>query len=88
MFDSIGDCFDRHAAVITRGKPYAVAWAEFQECRDVAQLINGIAGVYATDPAYVTKLRRLISMPEVKSAITAQQALGPSTADPSVRAVE
>ena len=68
-FNDLAECFDVHARLITGGKPYAGAWAQYQRDHDVLALIAGIAPHYATDPSYAAKLRGIISMGAVRTAI-------------------
>jgi flagellar protein FlgJ len=68
-FDNLADCFEKHAALITSGSPYAAAWARYQASRNLVDLINGIAPVYATDPGYAGKVARILSMDEVQAAL-------------------
>lgn len=69
VFDSLDACFEKHAALITQGRPYAAAWGAYQQNRNVSQLINGLAGVYATDPNYAAKLKQIASMPEIQAML-------------------
>lgn len=62
-------CFDKHAQLITEGKPYRQAWDEFLTNGDPMQLIDNIAKVYATDPEYASKLKAVLVLPEVEKAL-------------------
>jgi flagellum-specific peptidoglycan hydrolase FlgJ len=57
-YDSLADCFTDHARLITQGEPYAAAWGRYlgSDPKDLDTLIRGICPVYATDPAYTTKI--------------------------------
>jgi len=68
-FEDLAGCFEKHAELITSGAPYAAAWAQYQASRNLVDLINGIAPVYATDPAYAGKVARILSMDEVQAAL-------------------
>jgi flagellar protein FlgJ len=68
-FEDLSCCFDYHARLITGGKPYSQAWAEYRQTHDVLALIAGIAPHYATDPSYAAKLRGIISMGAVRTTI-------------------
>jgi flagellum-specific peptidoglycan hydrolase FlgJ len=68
-FDSLRECFEKHAWLITCGTPYARAWANFAASKDLVSLINEVASVYATDPGYAGKLREIISMHDVQAAL-------------------
>lgn len=68
-FDSLQACFEKHARLIKCGAPYARAWAHYCASKDLVTLVDEIARVYATDPGYAGKLREIISMREVQSAL-------------------
>jgi flagellum-specific peptidoglycan hydrolase FlgJ len=68
-FRALADCFERHAQLITGGKPYAAAWAQYQASHDLPAFITQMAPVYATDPNYADKLRSILSMAQVQSAL-------------------
>ena len=68
-FDSIADCFEYHARLITEGKSYAKAWASYLGSRDLQALIADLATIYATDPAYADKLRSILAMAQVETAL-------------------
>lgn len=77
-YDSLAEAFSDHAGIITRGRPYARAWAQYQLDRDVEALARGIAGVYATDPSYAEKVLSFVRHPEVRLAVS--DARGPRVA--------
>ncbi len=56
-YDSLADSARDYAWLITHGLPYCAAWSRYQLDGDVMELIGGIAGAYATSPAYA----RLVS---------------------------
>jgi flagellar protein FlgJ len=68
-FDSIADCFEYHARLITEGKSYTKAWANYLGSRDLQGLIADLAPIYATDPAYADKLRSILAMAQVQTAL-------------------
>jgi len=68
VYDSLADCFIAHAKLL-EGGPYRNAWQRFQSDRDLDAYIRGIAGVYATDPAYANKILTLAHGPHVTEAI-------------------
>lgn len=70
-FPSLTACFDRHAQLITTGKPYAVPWSRYLVTGNKAELIEFVARIYATDPAYWAKLKAIGNMPDVIDAIDA-----------------
>jgi len=71
VFPTLQACFDRHASLITTGKPYAAAWAQYQKDGDIRMLVQRVAHSYATDPLYGTKILRILQMAEVRAALTA-----------------
>lgn len=68
-FDSITECFEYHARLITEGKSYAQAWANYLGSRDLQALIADVAPIYATDPAYADKLRSILSMTQLQAIL-------------------
>ena len=75
-FDSIAECFDYHARLITEGKSYAKAWTNYMGSRDLQALISDLAPIYATDPAYADKLRSILSMPQVQAVLALARGKG------------
>jgi len=69
-FDSLANCFVKHAKLITDGKPYARAWAAFRLLHhDPEQLARDIAPIYATDPDYADKIVSLMNSHRVQIAL-------------------
>jgi flagellar protein FlgJ len=68
-FDSLAACFECHARLITEGKSYTKAWANYLGSRDLQGLIADLAPIYATDPAYADKLRSILAMAQVQTAL-------------------
>jgi flagellar protein FlgJ len=68
-FPSIESCFEKHAALFTTGAAYAAVWAEYLKTRDTQTLIRQVAPIYATDPAYASKLLQVIAMQEVSTCL-------------------
>jgi peptidoglycan hydrolase FlgJ len=68
-FPCLEACFHKHADLLTGGKPYRSAWAQYLKTKDLQTLICQIAPIYATDPNYSKLLSQLIVMPEVKAAL-------------------
>lgn len=52
-FDSLDDAFDQHGQLLATGAPYANARTHLDDANAFA---NALTGVYATDPAYGSKL--------------------------------
>jgi flagellum-specific peptidoglycan hydrolase FlgJ len=68
-FPTLDACFAKHASLLSSGKPYSQAWAEYRTTHNLQAFICQIAHVYATDPNYANLLLRIIAMPEVKNAV-------------------
>jgi len=69
-FPSLAECFKKHAELICTAKPYASAWTEYKNTRNVIGLIKGVATVYATETEYSKRLLAVGSMSSVKLAIS------------------
>ena len=69
-FPSLDACFEKHAWLLTEGKPYQLAWAEYLQSSNLEALVADIARVYSTAPDYASLLLCIISMPEVVEALT------------------
>lgn len=72
-YDSLEESCRDYAWLITEGTPYRKAWRKFCQDGRLADLISGIAGVYATDPKYAQLLLQVAEQPNVKSAIYAHR---------------
>lgn len=68
-YDSLEDCFRDHGRLLTTRPIYATAWERYQKDGDVERLVYGIAARYATDPAYASKVLRIMRDPDVTTAI-------------------
>ena len=68
-FPTLAACFEKHADLITTGEHYIAAWTRYQASRNLVDLINGIAPIYASDPGYAGKLCRILSMDETQAAL-------------------
>jgi flagellum-specific peptidoglycan hydrolase FlgJ len=69
-FPTLGACFEKHASLISQGRPYADAWARYMQMQDLQGLIHGIAPVYSTSPQYAQSLLQLIEMEAIRDAIS------------------
>lgn len=69
IYPTLADCFADHARLLTGKKPYAKAWTQYREDKDLGALILGVASVYATDPGYAATLFRLLAMSMVQMAL-------------------
>ena len=58
-----------YAWLITHGSPYAAAWQQYQQDRDVSKFIQRIAKVYATDPQYARLVATISNQSNVTAAI-------------------
>ena len=66
------DCLEASChdyGLITRGAPYAVAWAHYQRTRDLPALVAAVAGAYATDPNYKAVATSIAYQTNVAAAI-------------------
>lgn len=55
-YDNLADCFLDHSRLITEGKRYAVAWAQFLQDGLVDAFVRKVGPIYATDPRYADKI--------------------------------
>ena len=74
VYDSLEDCFEDHAKLITGGfgeKPnaYAPAFRQYQLTKNLEDFITEIAPIYAEDSEYESKIMELIRHPTVIDAI-------------------
>lgn len=69
VFDTLQQCFERHAVLLTDGEPYRAAFEEYEQDRDLSRFIAGIAAHYATDPNYAHELQEILKMSEVREAL-------------------
>jgi flagellar protein FlgJ len=62
-FATLGDCFVKHAELITQGIPYRKAWSTWKADpnRTPQSLARAIAPIYATDPTYADQLVAIMS---------------------------
>lgn len=75
-FPELAACFEKHATLLTAGRPYASAWGHYLQTHDVEALVRQIAPIYATDPNYADMLLKIIGMPQVKAALAAARLTG------------
>jgi flagellum-specific peptidoglycan hydrolase FlgJ len=68
-FPSLAACFAKHASLFTSGKPYAKAWAQYCESRNLEAFIRQVAAIYATDPHYAEILLKIIAMSQVRECL-------------------
>lgn len=64
-----------YAWLISRGAPYASAWAAFQEHRDWIKLASDVAKRYATDPGYAKLIIAVGSQSNVTEALLREKEL-------------
>jgi flagellum-specific peptidoglycan hydrolase FlgJ len=57
-FDTLADAFEAHARLLATGKPYAAARAHSDDPNAYA---DALTGVYATDPKYGAKLKKIMA---------------------------
>ncbi len=70
VFASLDACFEKHADLLTTGKPYAGAWLQYLKSPNLKTLIGQIAPIYSTTPAYGDALMNIIAMPAVQACLT------------------
>ena len=58
-----------HAWLITQGAPYRAAWERYRNDHNLDALIAGVAGTYATDPAYRDLVTEIARQANVAQAI-------------------
>ncbi len=69
-FYNLSDCIAEHASLISTGKPYAQAWAAYQQHGNWRVLLQDIGPTYATAPDYARIVEAIVS-PDVVAAIQA-----------------
>lgn len=74
VFDTLQQCFERHAVLLTDGEPYRDAFEQFERDRDVAAFVAHVAARYATAPNYAEAIDAVLAMPEVRAALLAARA--------------
>jgi flagellar protein FlgJ len=74
-YDSLDAACRDYAWLITRGAPYRAAWRQYQQTRDVAQLIESVARIYATDPNYARLANQIAGQTNVTTAIEGARAV-------------
>lgn len=85
-FDTLADAFEAHAKLLATGKPYAAARSHSDDPNAYA---DALTGVYATDPQYGTKLKKIMASvnlangarSSVMAAASSPQAGSTSTTD-------
>jgi len=70
-YDSLADSCKDYAWLITQGAPYRAGWQAYQASHDLGALINGVAKVYSTNPAYAGLVGHIASQANVAQAIAA-----------------
>lgn len=71
VFDTLGDCFNVHAILITCGKRYSGPWDDYEENGDIEMLVKAISPIYSTSPTYATQILNLMQSAEIQSAYNA-----------------
>ena len=70
-YDSLEDSCRDYAWLITHGAPYRAAWQAYQASHDLRALIDGVAKVYSTNPAYAGLVGLIASQTNVAQAVAA-----------------
>ena len=69
VFPSLDACFEKHADLLTTGRPYIRTWLQYLKSSDLNSLIREIAPIYSTAPNYRDALTKIISMPAVQACL-------------------
>ena len=65
-YPSLRECFVDHAWLIMKGRPYKVAWFQYQEDHDLFQLIRSISPKYApNNPTYIPLVTKIANDKEL-----------------------
>jgi flagellum-specific peptidoglycan hydrolase FlgJ len=78
-YDSLDASCQDYAWLITHGEPYREARQRYQQDKDIAELIGGIARTYATAPRYAELAEEIAIQPNVAKAV-AEANSAPATA--------
>ena len=68
-FPSLTECFRKHAQLITAERPYAAAWSQYLQSKNVENLVRRIAPIYATALNYADRLLAIVHMEAVISTL-------------------
>lgn len=74
-YDSLDAACSDYAWLIAHGAPYRAAWRQYQQTRDVGQLITSVARVYATDPNYARLANQIAAQTNIAAAIEVARAV-------------
>jgi flagellum-specific peptidoglycan hydrolase FlgJ len=76
VFSELTEAFFHHGELITTGKPYADAWAQYQVDENLVSLVKGIAVHYSTTKPgiYSKSLLGILIMKPVQDALAAARA--------------
>jgi Mannosyl-glycoprotein endo-beta-N-acetylglucosaminidase len=69
-YHSLEESCRDYATLITTVPIYAEAWHSYQNSKDVRSLLRGLAGIYWTDPEYVSKALAVMAQLDVKESLT------------------
>lgn len=73
-YDSLTECFEHWATIMLRLPWFSGAVSQYRIDKDSNRFLTTIAPRYATDPQYVTSIRRILGMQQVQAAIAAARA--------------
>jgi flagellar protein FlgJ len=74
-YDSLDAACRDYAWLVTHGAPYRAAWRQYQRTSDVAELIESVARVYATDPNYARLANQIAAQTNIAAAIEVARAV-------------
>ena|ERR1039457_3506737 len=69
-YDSLDASCQDYVWLITHGEPYQHAWQQYQQGKNLAELIRGVAWTYATAPQYAELAETIATQSNVVKAIT------------------
>lgn len=74
-YDTLADCFNDHARLITQGAPYQEAWERFLQDGDVDGVAARVSKVYGTDPQYAEHMLNMMHSQAVSQAVAAARVM-------------
>jgi len=77
-FATLKDAFDYHGRLLQKG-PYAFAWKQFQQDRDLTAYVRNIGVCYSTTTNYADAVIQWMENPELISAIATARGVAKST---------
>jgi len=69
-YDSLEASCEDYGWLITNGQPYRIAWAQYQQDKNLNELISTVARKYATAPQYAEMVEAIAVQSNVINAVT------------------